>query len=250
MIQPTYLIQHVYHVGDQKELYLLKIKKSLSDHPHDKHIPCYSLFTTQTKNSCYNPSAKKRGLDNIVLSNFRPISKLSFLSKMLENVVTVQLQSHLDKHNMHEPFQSDFHPLHSTETALLRVVNDLLLASDSGALSLLVDLRAAFDTVCHSVLLSRLCAIGITSTAFQCLTSYLSDRQQFIKTNKHKSCSVTISCGVPQGSVLGPLLFLIYILPNSVFPLPSIKALNLLQLVQNAAARIAFSSKYLSQFLR
>lgn len=94
-------------------------------------------------------------------------------------------------------------------------MNDLLLASDSGALSLLVllDLSAAFDTVCHSVLLSCLSEIGITDTVLQWLGLYLSDRQQFISIDKSKSHSVIFSRGVAQGSVLGPLLFLIYLLP-------------------------------------
>jgi len=161
------------------------------------------------------PILKKPGLDDTVLSNFRSISNLPFLSKVLEKVVATQLQIHLDKNNLQEPFQFGFRPLHSTETALLKVVNDLLLASDSGVLSLLVllDLSSAFDTVCHSILLSRLSVIGISETVLLWLSSYLTDRQQFISIDKFNSHSVIFSRGVPQGSVLGPLLFLIYTLP-------------------------------------
>ncbi len=121
------------------------------------------------------PVLKRPGLDDTVLNNFRPIYNLPFLSKVLEKVVTKRLQTHLDQNNLYESFQSGFRPLHSTEIALLRVVNDLLLASDSGALSLLVllDLSAAFDTVCHSVLLFHLSEIGITDTVLQWLGSSL-----------------------------------------------------------------------------
>lgn len=98
------------------------------------------------------------------------------MSKGLEKVVATQLQYYLDKNNLHEPFQSGFRPLHSTETALPRVVNDLLLASDTGVVSILV-LSAAFYTACHSILLSRLSDVGITGTDLQWLSSYISGRQ-------------------------------------------------------------------------
>ena len=167
------------------------------------------------KVAAITPILKKPGLDNAIHSNYRPISNLAFVGKLLEKVVVAQLQSHLERHNLFKPLQSGFRTYHSTETALLKVLNDLLLASDSGAHSILVllDLSAAFDTMCHSTLISRLSAIGITGAALQWLTSYLCDRQQFVKIGKNRSRSVSVSHGVPQGSVLGPLLFLIYLLP-------------------------------------
>ncbi len=98
---------------------------------------------------------------------------------------------------------------------MVNVLNDLLLASDSGALTtlLLLDLSSAFDTFCHEILLSRLSSIGITGTALELFSSYLTGRQQFVIYQNHRSSTKSISSDVPQGSVLGPLLFTIYMLP-------------------------------------
>ena len=168
------------------------------------------------KHAVVKPLLKKKNVDPSILSNFRPISQLPFLSKVLEKVVHTQLQSFLISHNIHETLQSGFKPAHSTETALLKVFNDLILTADSGspAILVLLDLSAAFDTVDHRILLSRLeHQVGITGTALSWFTSYLANRTFSVQLGDFTSPMAPLTCGVPQGSVLGPLLFLLYMLP-------------------------------------
>ncbi len=161
-------------------------------------------------------SLKKPQLDPKDLVNYRLISNLPFLSKILEKVVSSQLYSFLEKNYICEDFQSGFRPSHSTETALIRVTNDLLLSSDRGCISLLVllDLSAAFDTIDHNILLNRLeNFVGISGSTLAWFKSYLSDRHQFVAVNEEVSYRSQVQYGVPQGSVLGPLLFTLYMLP-------------------------------------
>ena len=113
-------------------------------------------------------------------------------------------------------FQSGFKTLHSTETALLRVFNDILLANDSGdyVVLVLLDLTAAFDTVDHDILVSRLQhLVGICGTALEWFRSYLADRTMCVSLGGSESRSAPLSYGIPQGSILGPLLFSLYLLP-------------------------------------
>uniref|UniRef100_A0A8C1L1H7 Reverse transcriptase domain-containing protein n=1 Tax=Cyprinus carpio TaxID=7962 RepID=A0A8C1L1H7_CYPCA len=152
-------------------------------------------------------------LDPNNFNNLRPISKLPFISKILEKIVATQLHSHLSLNNLYEQFQSGFRPHQGTETALFKIINDLLMAADSGFITILIllDLSAALDTISHSNLLNRLSSIGITHTPLCWCHSYLSGRTQFIQLRTFRSQSSTVTTGVPQGSVLGPLLFIIYL---------------------------------------
>ena len=162
------------------------------------------------------PLLKKPSLDAGVLANYRPISNLTFLSKILEKTVANQLCDHLQSNGLFEDFQSGFRVHHSTETALVKVTNDLLIALDKGLMSVLVllDLSAAFDTIDHQILLQRLeDVIGIKGTALSWFKSYLSDRFQFVHVNDVSSMRTEVRHGVPQGSVLGPILFTLYMLP-------------------------------------
>ena len=170
------------------------------------------------KSAIVRPLLKKHNLDPNELKNYRPISNLCFLSKLLEKVVLNQLNLHLSTNNLLNPFQSAYRQSHSTETALLHILNDLLLATDSGKVSLLtlLDLSAAFDTIDHTILLTRLQhTFGISDTALSWFSSYLSDRKQTVLINGIYSQSAHLTCGVPQGSVLGPVLFTLYASPLS-----------------------------------
>ena len=168
------------------------------------------------KTAIITPVLKKPSLDRNALKSYRPVSNLPFLSKVLERVVAKQLTQHMSENGLHEPTQSAYKAFHSTETALVKVHNDLLWAMDNQgvALLLLLDLSAAFDTIDHVHLLTRLHEeIGITDVPMKWFKVYLSNRTQCVMVDGVHSSEETLTCGVPQGSVLGPLLFLIYTIP-------------------------------------
>ena len=170
------------------------------------------------KTAIVKPLLKKPSLDKNLLKNYRPISNLPFLSKFLEKVVLHKLLSHLQENNLSNPFQSAYRAGCSPETVLLRIVNDILSALDNDNISvlLLLDLSATFDTLDHQILLSRLNSVfGIQSTALQWFHSYLSDRYQSTSVNNSSSSPSQLMYGVPQGSVLGPILFVLYTTPLS-----------------------------------
>ena len=175
-------------------------------------------FPTVFKTAVVRPLLKKSSLDPENLKNYRPVSNLSFVSKITEKIALLQLHSHLDQHNLLYPLQSAYRSGHSTETALLKITNNLLTALDDGKMSLLslLDLSAAFDTIDHSTLLSRLQhTFGISHTALSWFRSYLCGRSQVVSVGGFSSQSASLEYGVPQGSVLGPILFILYTQPIS-----------------------------------
>ena len=132
-------------------------------------------------------------------------------SQLIEKTVFVQLNSYLGENDLHEPRQSAYKIFHSTETSLLTVTNDIMLSLDKGenVFLVLLDLSAAliFDTVNHSLLLARLQkSFGIRGTVLHWFDSYLSQRTQFVNINEANSTVRDLPVGVPQGSVLGPVL--------------------------------------------
>ena len=165
------------------------------------------------KHAIVKPLLKKASLDPNCLKHNWPVSNLQFLSKVLERIVLKQCLQYLQSHSLLEPFQSAYQKCHSTETALLRVVNDLHQASDSGCVSILslLDLSAAFDTTDHNILITKLRrTFGCSGMVLDLFISYLSYHTQSVFVG-HKSTPSVLKCGVPQGAVLGPLLFTVYI---------------------------------------
>lgn len=196
------------------------LKKCPSLIPHLGNIVNYSLSNGQVPQSLKRahvvPVLKKPSLNPDEFKNYRPVSNLAFSSKIIERAVSSQLKMQCSRNGINMYFQSAYKVNHSTETALMRVQNDLLKAVDSqgGAVLVLLDLSAAFDTIDHQVLLRTLQEqIGIDGSALSWFRSYLTDRQQSVKIGDSLSTNRPLPYGVPQGSVLGPQLFSIYTLP-------------------------------------
>lgn len=172
------------------------------------------IFPDNCKVAHVTPVLKKSSLNKDCLQNYRPISNLSFISKVIEKVVLSQLMDHLCSANLLEPYQSAYKPGHSTETALTYIHNFIASQLDEGRFVLLVllDLSSAFDTVSHNSLLNILQSkYGISGTVLTWFSSYLTGRYQQVKIGNALSSVKYLDNGVPQGSVLGPVLFSMYL---------------------------------------
>ena len=224
-----------FHPVDNDEL--LKIIKELSNKQcksdpipmflfkecSNELLPLVSLIVNQSlKSGCFpsvlktalvTPILKKPELDAEILNNYRPISSLSYISKIIEKCVHRQLINYLERHSLLNEFQSGYRKNFSCETAVTRIHNDILLMMDSrtNVVLMLLDLSAAFDTINHDLLIEKLWKFyGLNGSVLEWFRSYLWERKYRVKIGDKLSKECFLDIGVPQGSILGPLLFIMY----------------------------------------
>ena len=177
------------------------INFSIKTGQYPDHLKVAKVIPIHKKGDTSNPN------------NYRPISILSVVNKIFEKILHKRLYSYLNKFNILYKFQFGFREGHSTTQALTEITDKIRNGMDhkNYTCGIFIDLCKAFDTVDHEILLSKMYHYGIRGIVQKLFKSYLTNRMQYVYINDHKSNLQTIKCGVPQGSVLGPLLFLLYI---------------------------------------
>ena len=175
------------------------------------------IFPTDLNKALVTPLLKKASLDPEIKKNFCPISNLAFLGKVSERAAIKQYVDYLTVNELFARSQSAYRQYHSTETALLRVCDDILRSLDKPhgeVILVLLDLTAAFDTIDHALLLQRLRQrYGIGGKVLQWFESYFHQREQSVLINTSKSDPLTMEWGIPQGSIGGPILFVSFTAP-------------------------------------
>ena len=168
------------------------------------------IFPTVHKAGIVVPLYKSKERDDI--KNYRPICLLNSMSKILERVIHTRLMYHLESNNILSDDQFAYRKSRGTDTAILKFTKNVIENLENGMITVaaFLDLTKAFDCVNHQILLRKLDHYGIRNVSLQWFSSYLRDRKQRVKFRNAISSEKTINIGVPQGSILGPLLFLIY----------------------------------------
>ena len=169
------------------------------------------VFSNILKSDKITPLHKKDSKLDVI--NYRPISLLSVFSKIYEKVIYIRIYSYLTKNNLIYSKQFGFRSNYSTNHALTSITENILSLLDQGqyVCDIFVDLEKAFDTVDHEILCEKLNHYGVRGNVNKLIKSYLANRTEYVSLNGFDSEIKNIDCGVPQGSSLGPLLFLIYI---------------------------------------
>ena len=187
-----------------------------------------ATFPSKFKHAFVAPLLKKPGLSRSDTSNFKPISNLNSISKILECLALKRLFPHISLSPSFSPLQSVYRKFHSTETALLKLTNDILDSIDHGKISILaaLDMSAAFDTLDHATLLELEHTFDLSGCVISWIHSYLPERSSHVKVDTSSSPRTPSPTGVPQGSVLGPFLFVLFISPISSVIQPSSELLN------------------------